>query len=139
MKKRTIILIIVLCLFIYVLPFVGIFTFALIEDSNMKFEKVGSTYEISKGKYVIENLDSKYDEEKEIYYIFGDLKNTTDKDVNNVDVTFLVYDKDDNILGQVSGYLDILSKKKTWKFKIQYDDVDASEVDHYTLTNVYLY
>lgn len=128
-KKWQIILIVVLAMIIYVLPIAGIFVLSYFEEKTKTFEVKDKIIEISKGKLIIENVDSFYDEEDKTYYVTGYLKNTTEKEYDFIDISYRLYDKDGNILGDAAAYLDNLGSKKTWKFKAIYTNIDAKEVE----------
>jgi len=138
-KKWQIILIVALAMIIYVLPIASIFVLSYFEEKAKTFEVKDNIIEISKGKLIIENVDSFYDEEDKTYYVTGYLKNTTEKEYDFIDISYRLYDKDGNILGEATTYLDNLSSKKTWKFKATYSDVDANEVDKFEFLGIDYY
>lgn len=138
-KKWQIVLIVVLAMIIYVLPIASIFVLSYFEEKAKTFEVKDNIIEISKGKLIIENVDSFYDEEDKTYYVTGYLKNTTEKEYEFIDISYRLYDKDGNILGEATTYLDNLSSKKTWKFKAIYSDIDAKEVDKFEFLGIDYY
>lgn len=116
---------------------IGIFAYmdinkpGLVEENNVT--------RVGKGEITVEKVTSFYDEKSNKYYITGDLINHSDKDYEGIDVEFLVYDKSSNILGNAYANINVLSRKKTWKFKAIYEDIDAKDVTSYELNSVNFY
>lgn len=138
-KKWQIILIVVLAMIIYLLPIVSIFVISYFEEKAKTFEVKDNIVEIAKGKLMIEKVESFYDEEDETYYITGYLKNKTENEYSFLDISYRLYDKEGNVLGEATAYLDNLSSKKTWKFKATYSEIDANEVDHFEFLGIDYY
>ncbi len=140
MKKTSNSKVILLCVLagaIYILPFIFMFTFAIFVDGEKKFEIKGDIVEISDGKMVVENATGFYDEEYKAYYVVGYLKNKADKKYTNIELEYRVYDEKNNVLGDAGGtYLEYLDKGDTWKFKVIYSDVDASDVHHFAFHKI---
>lgn len=138
MKRISNVKVILLCIFacaIYIVPF--LFLFSVFFDVEKTFEIKEDVVEISNGKMVVENETGFYDEEYKAYYITGYLKNKTDKKYTNVELEYRVYDEKDNILGDAgSTYLEYLDRGDTWKFKVIYSDIDASEVHHFAFHRI---
>jgi hypothetical protein len=109
------------------------------EEKGKTFEIKADVIEISKGKMIIERQDAFYKEEDNAYYITGYLKNTTNKIYTSISLTYRVYDKDKNVLGEATAYLETLGKQKTWKFKAVYQDIDVEEVDSYEFVGIDYY
>ena len=129
MSKWIIVLIVIGCLY-YIVP-IGLFAFAMVTDNFVTEYKVmdDGSINIDKNKLTIQsNVRGYYNEEKKAYYIEGKLVNNTDKDYNGVEIRYYVYNENDEVLGEASNYIQKLGAKKTWNFKVIYDDIDASSV-----------
>ena len=84
-------------------------------------------------------IKSYYDSDKEAFYIVGTFKNNTAKQYTDITLNFAVYDLNGNILGNAYAHLDQIDKNETWKFKANYDDVDATDAVSYKLIEVEYY
>lgn len=131
-KNSKIILLCILAIFIYALPFICMFSFAIFFDGEKKFEVKDNLVEISGGKMIVENVNGFYDEEYKTYYIVGYLKNKTKDEYSDINMQYRVYDEENNILGSTDyTYLEHLDEGETWKFKVMYSDIDAKDVHHF--------
>ncbi len=131
-SKLIIVIIIVGCLY-YLIP-IGLFGYALISDTYKLEYKVldDGSIAINKSKVIIQSgVEGYYSEEKKAYYIEGKISNNTNKDYNYLDISYYLYNANDEILGQASTYISNLEAGKTWNFKVVYEDIDASEVTRF--------
>jgi len=132
MSKWLIVLIVIGCLY-YIVP-LGLFAFAMVTDTFTTEYKVldDGSINIDKGKLTIQaNTKGYYNQEKGAYYIEGKVTNNTDKDYNGIDIRYYLYNEDGEILGDASTYIQKLDAKKTWNFKVIYEEVDAESVAKY--------
>ncbi len=129
MSKWIIVLIVIGCLY-YVVP-IGLFAVAMVTDNFVTEYKVldDGSINIDKNKLTIHSeVKGYYNEEKGAYYIEGKVTNNTNKDYNGVDIRYYVYNEEGEVLGEALNYIQKLGPKKTWNFKLIYDDVDAKDV-----------
>ena len=128
LSKWLVVLIVLGCLY-YLVP-LGLFTVAIITD-NFKVEyKVleDGSINIDKNKLTIQkDVKGYYSEEKGAYYIEGKITNNTKKDYNGINISYYVYNEEGEILGEASYFIQKLDAKKTWNFKLIYDEVDAKD------------
>ncbi len=127
--KWVIVLIVIGCLY-YIVP-IGLFTFAILTDNFSVEYKVldDGSINIDKKKLTIQkDVKGYYNEAKEAYYIEGKITNNTNKDYNGIAINYYVYNEAGEILGEASNYIQKLGPKKTWNFKLIYDNVDAKDV-----------
>ena len=132
MPKWVIILIVIGCLY-YVVP-IGLLTFAMIFDDFQVEYKVldDGSINVDKNKLTIQkDVRGYYNEEKGAYYIEGRITNNTDKDYDGVSISYYVYNENGDVLGEATNYLQKLGAKKTWNFKVIYDEVDADMVTNF--------
>lgn len=120
------------------LPIGAIYVIEKMEE--VKVEYVDDLIVINNGDLEATITNGYYLEEKGYYYVEGILKNNTKEEHRGVYLNFYVYDKDNNILGEATSYLEILQGNSSWKFKAEYDDKSrASEVASYKLISVEFY
>lgn len=137
-SKWVIVLIIIVVILFYALPIVG---FVLTLNENYMFTefKVKDNITYVKDKAKIYDTTGFYNEDNECYYVQGYLENISDVSYDVVSVEYLVYDKDDTLLGSVYASIDGLKTDGKWKFKAIYDDIDSDEVSRFELSQVELY
>lgn len=138
-KKWQIVLLCILCVGIYLLPVLGVFVISYFEEKAKTFEIKDDFIEISEGNIVIEQEDSFYSEEEDIYYVTGYLKNKTKNKYESIYLEYRLYDKEGNILGEATAYLETLDSEKTWKFKATYDNLDAKDVSSFEFIEIDYY
>lgn len=143
-KKRIkdillIVLLLIVCGIVTVgLPLGAFFLLDKIDDVKIE-EKSGKTI-INDGDLEAVITDGYYVEEDKSYYVEGILKNNTNKDYEYIQLTFYVYDSENNILGEVVCNLQILEGNGSWRFKAEYcEPRRASEVANYKIINVEFY
>lgn len=136
-KTWQIVLIIIIASVFYSLPFIGIAAIAYFFDNQtLEYQKDGSI--IVDDIKINNDIETYYDETTNTYYISGTLVNGDD-DLESVSIYFKLYDKDNNVLGTASAYMDKLDKNENWKFKATYSSLDASEVSTYEIINIEYY
>jgi len=85
---------------------------------------------------VIEGTEKGYaDEMNMFYYIEGTVKNNTDKTYDYLQVTYNVYDKDDNNLGTCLANNNNIEANGTWKFKAVCSGT-AEDITNYKLAEI---
>lgn len=105
-------------------------------DPIFKKNRNGSV-SINDGKLMIQkDIDGYYEEEDKTFYILGTLTNNTANYYDYIELEYIVYDEEGNILGNASATLNQLKKGKSWRFKIVYDGIDAKEVSSFELSNI---
>lgn len=105
-------------------------------DPMFKKNRNGSI-SIDDGKLIIQkDIDGYYEEEDKTFYILGTLTNNTSNYYDYIELEYIVYDEEGNILGNASTTLNQLKKGKSWRFKIAYDEIDAKEVSSFELSNI---
>ena len=136
-KWLIVLLVILSVIFMYGIP-IGLGIWVSLNDTT-NYEERDGQININKGDLVINNINSYYDSEDDAFYIEGFLKNNKDRVYEYVSVTFYVYDKDNNVLGEATAYLSMLEGNKTWKFKAGYFENDSEEVASYKFSSVEVY
>lgn len=135
----VLIIVVVIALFSRVFLIGGIFVADIIFNNvNTKFEVQEDVILLNKGKVEIKDYSGFYDEKTETYYITGILSNNDSKDYS-VSLTYRVFDKDKNILGEAYSNIGVLNVGESWKFKVPYVEIDANEVDSFELESVDIY
>ena len=137
-SKWLIVLIIILVILSYGLT---IFGFVVTLNENYMFTefKVKDNITYVEDKVKIYDVTGFYNEDSKTYYIQGYLENISDVRYDVVSVEYLVYDKDNTLLGTAYASIDGLKKDGKWKFKAIYEDIDSSEVVKFELSKVELY
>lgn len=138
-KWMMVLLIIIASIFTFA-PFI-IFGLALFFESNTKYEiNDNGTISINKNSLTISSdIKGYYDEKNDVYYIEGYLKNNKNKEFGYADITYIVYDKDNNILGEATASISKIQKNGTWKFKAIYSENDAAEVKDFKISDIQIY
>lgn len=110
---------------------------------NSDKEIVYEDYTILEGHVgKIEKFDSSYTvegykgDDDSAYYITGSI--TADEDKDFTIITFDLYDKDDNFLGNAVGGLKEVKKGKTYDFKALslVENKDVTKIDHYKIKSI---
>lgn len=108
-------------------------------NSNIAMNKNGSI-SIDDGKLTIQkDVKGYYDEETKTFYILGILTNNSSNNYDYISIEYHVYDKEGNVLGNAYANINRLKKGKSWRFKVTYEDIDASEVKTFKISNVETY
>lgn len=130
MPKWSIILVIVLSVMM-VMPMVvigGLMYFSVTEYDYLE--------DMKKELVLDKDIVAGYDKEKQAYVITGKVTNTGDVVYEAVTVYYNVYDNENNIIGEVSDYIESLSPGETWKFSIVYDEKDAMDIYTYSFDRI---
>lgn len=137
-SKWLIVLIVIIVILVYALPIIG---FVLTLNENYMFTefKVKDNITYVKDNVKIYDTTGFYNEDNKSYYVQGYLENISDVNYDVVSVEYLVYDKDNSLLGTAYASIDNLKKDGKWKFKAIYEDIDSSEVAKFELSTVELY
>lgn len=137
-SKLVIVLLVILAIVVmYILPFgLSLWFFA---SEEVKIEEKNNQILIDNGDMVVNNITSYYDEEDEIYYIMGTLKNNEESHCDYLYIEFNVYDVDGNVLGEAVASINGLDEGASWKFKAKYEENDAFEVTNYKFSTIELY
>lgn len=144
MEKRTPKWVIIL---IIILGFIMIIFPTLLSVYFICFESFESNYEISKNGIVMiddgelmidKDVESYYDKETNTYYIIGYVENLSDHS-KSMEISYKLYDKEKNVIGMATAYIEEIDKKEKWKFKATYQEIDAKGVSDYKLESIYTY
>lgn len=141
MKKGSIpVWVIAICV-IGVLFYGSIFFFDAFGLNNFKYEvDADGTILLNREKFTINSeITSYYDTDTEAFYVEGIFNNNTEKSYYDINLDFVIYDLDGNILGNAYAYLERINGNESWKFKARYDDVDATDAVSYKLVDVSYY
>lgn len=141
MKKKTPIWVKIIIVVFIILMYGSFFCMIFFDTWEVKLEKNNNgSISIDRGKLTIQKeTDGYYDEETDSFYILGTITNNSSESYDYVNIEYIVYDKDGNILGNASTGLNKFKKGKSWKFKIVYDGIDAKEIKKYEISNVEAY
>ena len=140
-NKLVIALIIIFTTVLTFLPIVFIVALILFDDKVFNTEFKENNY----GEIIVDDdariyhVEGYYDNATGNYYIQGYLENLDNDKLEYVSIEYLVYDKDNVLLGTAYASIDNLSANTKWKFKAIYGDIDSSEVYKYELSSVDLY
>lgn len=74
------------------------------------------------------NVLTLYDEENGSYVVRGTLTNNLDEDYLDISIFYKLYDKNNNVIGYASDYIEELDEGETWSFACEYYGLDASDV-----------
>ena len=107
-------------------------SFDLEYDSD--YHIVNNTAIFEDERAVIKDLNGSFNGENK-YIVTGYIDN---KDASFLELNVDLYDSNNYIIGQKNVILN-LSKNKNYKFKIEYDDFDASEVVNFKVSKIICY
>ena len=141
MKKSSIPLWVIIICVVGVLFYVGIFFIDLFGLNEFKYEvDTDGTILLNREKFTISSeITSYYDTDKESFYVEGIFNNNTENSYYDINLDFVIYDIDGNVLGNAYAYLERINENESWKFKARYDDVDATDAVSYKLVDVSYY
>lgn len=128
LPKWAIILIFVLS-FLVTLPIgfiIGTTVYEIIEE-----ETNAEKYLVVEG-----NVTSKINEEYGAYIITGTIKNTKDTDYYGISVYYNLYDRNNNLIGEATDYIEELKENETWKFSAEYYGVDINDIYRIEFDNI---
>lgn len=83
-----------------------------------------------------ETVEGYYNDKTSTYIVTGYVKNMSDDDVSDVEISYVLYDKDNNVIGNASTYLEELEEGKTWKFTAEYTGSDAKDITYFDLRDL---
>lgn len=100
---------------------IGLFGYAIINDEvNGK--------KVEKDLVINYNVSTRYDEDYSAYIVTGYITNNGDDSYYGIDISYNLYDKDNNIIGEATDYLEELDEGKTWKFSAEYYGMDIKDI-----------
>lgn len=140
-SKWVIALIVVFSTICTILPFIAMIFLFIFFDEGIYTEFEETKY----GEILVDDdariygVESYYDEKSNTYYVQGYFENLDDEEIEYVYIDYLLYDKNDALLGSATASVDYIKANGKWKFKAAYYDVDSSEVAKYELSSVELY
>lgn len=140
-SKWLVVLIIVIATIFTVLPIVGmVYAIFVFEDNIYTEFKQEDSGIISVNKDIkISNVEGFYNEEDDSYYVQGYLDNSSKNNLEFLYIEYLVYDKNDVLLGTAYCSVDNLKSNTKWKYKAIYSDIDSSEISRFELSRVEFY
>lgn len=141
MKKKTPTWVKVLIVGLTVLMYLFIISMLFWDfwDQDWKRNRNGSI-SIDGGSLTIQKeVEGYYDEQRKVFYILGTLTNNSSDDYDTIDIEYLVYDEEGNVLGNASAYLNKLKKGQSWKFKVIYDGMDAKDIKKFEIGDINVY
>lgn len=140
-NKLVVVLIVIFTVVLTFLPIIGIMYLVFFSDSvfNTEFKENNYGEIIVDDDAKISNVDGYYDNVSNNYYVQGYLENLDDDKIEFVSIEYLVYDKNNVLLGTAYASIDNISANTKWKFKAIYDGIDSNEVVKYELSSVELY
>lgn len=94
--------------------------------------------EIDYEKYLVVegNVSSRYDEDYATYVISGVLRNISDTDYYGVSIYYNLYDRNNNLIGEATDYIEQLEENETWKFSAEYYGVDIKDIYRIEFDNI---
>ena len=122
LPKWAIVLIVALSV-VAILPtllFAGIITYGVIDSVN---ESVNLT--------MSNTVEGYYNSKTNTYFINGYVKNDGKDDAHGIEIEYTLYDKNNNIIGTATAYIDELDEGRTWKFTAEYTGENAKDIDHF--------
>ena len=119
-----IVLAFVLCL----LPIVAILAFVFI------FYIFDNVDQINNDLSIDQNVTAIYDKDQNSYVLTGKVSNISDVPYYDIEIEYTFYDKDGNVIGVASDYLEELDEGKTWKFDVEYVGASSGDIISYELT-----
>ena len=121
-----IVLAFVLCL----LPIVAILAFVFI------FYIFDNVDQINNDLSIDQNVTAIYDKDQNSYVLTGKVSNISDIPYYDIEIEYTFYDKDGNVIGVASDYLEELDEGKTWKFDVEYVGARSGDIISYELTGL---
>lgn len=91
-------------------------------------DEINSETDIDKNLVINGNISAKEDDEYNAYVISCYITNKSDFTYYNVEITYYLYDQNNNILGEATDYVMEIESGQSWKFSAEYYGTDVSEV-----------
>lgn len=124
------IVLIVLAFVLCLLPIVAIFALVFIFCIFNNIEPIDDDLVVD------QNVIAIYDEKQSSYALTGKVSNVSDAQYYDIEIEYTFYDKEGNVIGVASDYLEKLDEGKTWKFDVEYVGADSSDIISYELTGL---
>ena len=140
-SKWVIALIVIFSVICTILPIIAVVFLLIFFDESVYTEFEENNY----GEILVDDdariygVESYYDLDNDSYCIQGYFENLDDEEIDYVYIEYLLYDKNDVLLGSATAYVDNLKANGKWKFKATYYDIDSREVAKYELSSVEIY
>ena len=83
-----------------------------------------------------QNVTAIYDKDQNSYVLTGKVSNISDRPYYDIEIEYTFYDKDGNVIGVASDYLEELDEGKTWKFDVEYVGASSGDIISYELTGL---
>ena len=126
LPKWAVLLIIVLSLMVAVL---GIMLVSLVAYTEINQENISTALSIKKS-------EGFYNSKTNTYSITGKITNNNEDDIENIQIDYNLYDKDNNIIGVATTYLEELKTGNTWKFTAEYTGPNAKNITHFDINKL---
>lgn len=127
---RWAIVLIVLAFVLCLLPIVAIFALVFI---FCIFDNIDP---INDDLLVDQNVTAIYDKDQNSYVLTGKVSNVSDVSYYDIEIEYTFYDKEGNVIGVASDYLEELDEGKTWKFDVEYVGASSGNIISYELTGL---
>lgn len=90
--------------------------------------EIDNDTDIDKNLVIEGNIQAGEDDEYNAYVINGYITNKSNYTYYDVDITYYLYDRYNNIIGEATDYVMELESGQSWKFSAEYYGTDVSEV-----------
>ena len=107
---------------------VGLFIILIIVDE--------SNYDINKNLILSEELTTYLDDESYTYIVSGYVTNKSKRPYYDVEIEYYLYDKNGNIIGEATDYVEKIKEGKSWKFSAEYYGIDYKEIKRVELNEL---
>ena len=91
---------------------------------------VTNTMPIENSLSISNPVEGHYDSKTNTYFINGYVKNISKDDIDDIELEYNLYDKDNNVIGVATTYLEGLKTGNTWKFTAEYTGPNAKNITH---------
>lgn len=133
-KKGTPKWVIVLCICVgclaYLSPWIIITFGVILSNDKLEYNVIGNQVLIEEDRAIISNMKSLCIEEDKTYIIEGYIDN---KDLNNIDISFELYDSDGVIINETFTSVYNMEKGKKYKFQAEYYGYDANTINDFKI------
>lgn len=127
LPKWLIIVIILVFIFVF-LPSMFLAGFLVYYDFNE--DKIINS-RINEDLEILKQVTGTYNDETNTYIITGYIKNKSKRIYEDIEISYVLYDENNNIIGITESHLEKLDKNKTWKFVAEYTGSNAKSISHF--------
>lgn len=133
MPKWAIILCICVGCLIYLSPYLIIALGVILSNDKLEYNVVGNQVLIEEDRAIVTGMKSLYIEEDKTYIIEGYIDN---KNLNNIDISFELYDSDGVIVNEAFASINYMEKGKKYKFQAEYYGYDANTISDFKIKDM---